>query len=241
VNPSSLAAGAGALWVASEEAGTVTRVEPRTGSIVRAIPVGNGPSALAAGEGAVWVVNRLDGTLSRIDPERNAVSWSVPVGRDPHAVAVGEGAVWVAGGEEGTLVRVEPDRRDVTRFRTGSSPAALAVAGGSVWVATEATRAAHRGGTLRALTPRSPEALAPMDWLHPAAYTTWITSQLGSLAYDGLVAYRRVEGAAGATLVGALATDVPAPSADRKTYVFTLRRGLRFSDGRSVRPADVRA
>jgi peptide/nickel transport system substrate-binding protein len=60
------------------------------------------------------------------------------------------------------------------------------------------------------------------------------------LSYDGLVAYRRVEGAAGAAIVGALATAAPAPSRDGRTYTFTLRRGLRFSDGTPVRPEDFR-
>ena len=107
-NPTAMAAGAGALWVASEEAGTVTRIEPRTGTVVRAIPVGNGPSAVATGEGAVWVVNGHDGTVSRIDPATNAVSGTVRVGGEPTAVAAGGGAVWVAGGEDGTVARVDP-------------------------------------------------------------------------------------------------------------------------------------
>jgi peptide/nickel transport system substrate-binding protein len=219
----------------------VTRIDPRSGSL-RPIRVGNGPSALAAGEGGVWVVNRGDGTLSRIDPETSSVTWTDSVGRDPTAVAVGEGSVWVTGGDEGTVVHVDPDGpRVVEPRKTGSRPAAIAVAGGSVWVAADAPASAHRGGTLRALVPHSPGSLVTMDWLHPAAYTHWGSSQLGSLAYDGLLAYRRVEGAAGATLVGALATEVPEPSADRRTYVFTLRPGLRFSDGRPVRPEDVRA
>ena len=170
------------------------------------------------------------------------MTWTGSVGSDPTAVAVGEGSVWVAGGDEGTVVQVDPDVPRVIETRTtGSRPAAIAVAGGSVWAAADAPQSAHRGGTLRALVQHAPGSLVPMDWLHPAAFTTWASSQFGSLAYDGLVAYRRVEGAAGATLVGALATDVPAPSADRKTYVFTLRPGLRFSDGRPVRPEDVRA
>ena len=60
-----------------------------------------------------------------------------------------------------------------------------------------------------------------------------------SLAYDGLVGYRRVAGSAGGTLVGALATDAPPPSRDGRTYRFTLRRGLRYSDGTPVRPAGL--
>jgi DNA-binding beta-propeller fold protein YncE len=241
-SPSAIASGAGAVWVASEEAGTVTRIDPRTRSVLPPIRVGNGPTALAAGEGAVWVVNRHDGTLSRIDPARNTVSWTGRVGTDPTAVAVGAGSVWVAGGEERTVRRVDPDGpRVVDRLPVGSSAAAIAVAGGSVWTAAVAPQTAHRGGTLRVLVPYRRSSLVPMDWLDWHAYTTWATFQLSSLAYDGLVAYRRVEGAAGATIVGALATDAPEPSRDGRTYVFHLRPGIRFSDGRPVRPADFRA
>ena len=64
---------------------------------------------------------------------------------------------------------------------------------------------------------------------------------LAGLTHDGLVAYRRVPGVAGATLVGGLATRPPRPSPDGRTYVFTLRRGLRYSDGTPVRPGDFRA
>ena len=41
--PSAIAAGAGAVWITSEETGTLFRVEPRTGTVVRAIRVGNRP------------------------------------------------------------------------------------------------------------------------------------------------------------------------------------------------------
>jgi YVTN family beta-propeller protein len=241
-NPSAIAAGAGGLWVASEEAGTVTRIELQGGAVQPAIRVGNGPSAVAVGEGAVWVANRHDGTLAKIDPATNAVAGTISIGGDPTGVAVGAGRVWVTGGDEGTVTRVDPDGpRVIERLKTGGSPSAVAVAGGSVWAAADAPLAAHRGGTLHALVPHAPGGLVPMDWLHWAAYTTWGTQQLSSLAYDGLVAYRRVEGAAGTTLVGALATSVPVPADAGRTYVFTLRRGLRFSDGRPVRAADVRA
>ena len=43
------------------------------------------------------------------------------------------------------------------------------------------------------------------------------------------------------TLVGGLATRPPGPSQDGRTYVFTLRRGIRYSDGTPVRPGDFRA
>src|SRR3954454_22662506 len=64
---------------------------------------------------------------------------------------------------------------------------------------------------------------------------------LAGLTHDGLVAYRRAPGVAGATLVGGLATRPPKPSPDGRTYVFTLRRGVRYSDGTPVRPGDFRS
>jgi YVTN family beta-propeller protein len=240
-NPTAMAAGAGALWVASEEAGTVTRIEPRSGTVGRAIPVGNGPSAVATGEGAVWVVNGHDGTVSRIDPATNAVTGTVRVCGEPTAVAAGAGAVWVAGGEDGTIARVDPDTTGVVeRIHTGNSPSAVTVAGGRVWATAGAPQATHRGGTLRVLISSSPPKALSIDWMAEYGYY-WQAAQVTSLAYDGLVGYRRVSGAAGATIVGALATDAPRPSHDGRTYVFTLRRGLRYSDGRPVRPEDFRA
>jgi peptide/nickel transport system substrate-binding protein len=60
------------------------------------------------------------------------------------------------------------------------------------------------------------------------------------LAYDGLLAYRRVGGPAGNALVGDLAQSVPRPTDGGRTYVFRLRPGVRFSTGAPVRPIDVR-
>jgi YVTN family beta-propeller protein len=238
-NPSAIAAGAGAIWVASEEAGTVTRLDPRTGHVAKAIPVGNGPSAVAVGAGAVWAVNRSDGTVSRIDPRTNAVTWAVGVGSDPTAIAAGDAGVWVAG--DGAVTRIDPDSpREVERIEVESSASAVAIADGAVWTSAVAPPASHRGGTLRVIAFVDRPETAAIDWLHRDAYIAQ-SAQLISLAYDGLVAYRRTAGAAGATLVGALATDVPEPSPDRRTYVFTLRQGLRYSDGTPVRPEDFRA
>ena len=236
--PTAVAAGAGAIWVASEEAGTITRVDRRTGAVVQAINVGNGPSAVAVGGGAVWAVNRPDGTVSRIDPATNAVTSTLAVDGDPAAIAADDGGVWVAGGDAGTVTRIDAGVSQVVeRVEVESSATAIAIADGDVWAAAVAPPASHRGGTLRVVSPERPLTL---DWLTQDGFF-YATLQVVSLAYDGLVGYRRVGGVGGATLVGALATDVPASSRDGRTYEFTLRPGLRYSDGRPVRPEDFRA
>jgi YVTN family beta-propeller protein len=238
-SPTAIAAGAGALWVASEASGSVVRIEAGSGRVVNAINVGNGPGAVAFGEGAVWVANRQDGTVSRIDPATNVVTETVRVGSEPKAIAAGEGGVWVANGGEGTLTRIDPDARRVSKtIDIGGSPSALVVADGSVWPTALASAESHRGGTLRLTWP--PYDKNPCRCADPIVYNNIQSWWLASLAYDGLVAYRRVGGAGGATLVGDLAAEVPEPSADGRTYVFQLRRGIRFSNGAPVRPEDFR-
>ena len=209
-NPTAIAAGAGALWVASEEAGTVTRIDAADRQRrARRSRSATGRARWRSARARCGSSTARTGRWRGSTPSTNAVvvDASASAATRPR-VAVGEGAVWVAGGEEGTVARVDPDGpRAVERLETGSSPAAIAVAGGSVWAAADAPPAAHRGGTLRVLVPHAPGA-DRADRLAALARRTRPGQRRSSssLAYDGLVAYRRVEGAAGATLVGALAT-----------------------------------
>ena len=218
-NPTAIAAGRDAIWVASEEGGTVFRIEPREGVVTNSVTVGAGPVALAVGEGAVWVANRQDATVSRIDPATNVVTDTIPVGKGPTAVAVGEGAVWVANGAEGTVSRIDPaTRRPTATVALKSSPTALAAADGSIWTAVIGGAAGHRGGTLRVET-------RPYDFKLEPSTSDLHADQIMSLVYSGLVSYRRAGGASYGSLVGDLATEVPKPSPDGRTYVFRLRRG----------------
>ena len=64
---------------------SVSRIDPRTSSVNKAISVGEQPAAVAAGGGSVWVANSGDGSVSRIDPESNRVIDAFSVGHSPQA------------------------------------------------------------------------------------------------------------------------------------------------------------
>jgi YVTN family beta-propeller protein len=230
--PSALAAGAGAIWVASEETASVIRLDPRSGTPLKRISVGNGPTSVAVGAGAVWVTNRSDGTVSRIDPDTDKQTNLVPVGREPLAVAADQHGVWVANDGDETVMRIDPSSRRVTdTIPVESRPSALAVVDGAVWTAALASTSTHRGGTLRVSSPWFGAIVSDPVRFGPQA----------SLVYDGLVAYRRAGGSAGTALAADLASDLPVPSPDGRTYRFRLRPNLRFSNGAPVTPEDVRA
>lgn len=234
--PTAIAAGAGAVWVTSEESGTLFRIEPRTGTVSRAIRVGNRPVGVAAGPSGVWVANRQDATVWRIDPRTDSVTDTIAVGRDPGPIAADGSDVWVASSGDARVARIDARaRRRVATIGLASSPAGLAVDGDDLWVAAQPAPARHRGGTLRVV-------MSPLgfDSLEANAYDAQ-GIQVLSLAYDGLVGYRRTGGTTFGPLVGNLAQDVPEPSSDGRTYVFKLRPGIRFSDGTLVRTDDFRA
>jgi peptide/nickel transport system substrate-binding protein len=58
--------------------------------------------------------------------------------------------------------------------------------------------------------------------------------------YLSLLGYKHVGGPDGATLVPALATDMPQVSSDGLTYKLTLRKGLKYSNGKPVKATDFR-
>jgi len=71
------------------------------------------------------------------------------------------------------------------------------------------------------------------------AYATSIW-QILITTNDGLVAYRRVGGPDGATIVPDLATSVPVPTDGGRTYTFQLRPNIRYSNGQPVGVEDFR-
>ena len=234
-SPVALAVSRDAVWVANEANGVVSRIAGRSGEVVATITVGSGPSAVAVGEGAVWVANRQDGTVSRIDPAANSVTAAVPVGPGPTALAVDEGSVWVAESGPSTLSRIDPTSGRVgDTVRLGASPTGVALLNDRLWTTANAPLDSHRGGTLRVDSPE-------LDFVDPGAAWSSESWRVMTLVYDGLVGYRRVAGAAGATLVANLATDVPTPTDGGRTYTFQLRPGIRYSNGAPVRAADFRS
>jgi peptide/nickel transport system substrate-binding protein len=230
-----VAAHAGSIWVSHEAAGIVSVVDGRTNARVGEVRVGNGPGALAASEEGVWVANALDATVSHVDPETRAVVATVPVGRGPVGVVAAAGSIWVANELSGTISEIDPVSNTVARTITlGGSPRGIAADGDSVAVSVAAVEG-HEGGVLRVH-----HFELGLDSLDPATAYTIVSWGILSTTGDGLVGFRRVGGPDGATLVPDLAVSLPTPVDDGKTYGFQLRRELRFSNGRELRPSDVR-
>ena len=234
--PSALAAGFGSIWVANASDDTVSKLDPATRRAVDSINVGGDPTALAVAGGSIWVANRADGTVSRIDPQTDTVTRTVPVGPEPSSLASVGDMLWIAVAGTQTLTALDSQTGNHLRsVRIGSLPAAIGSDGGRLFVAADAGPAAHRGGTLRIL------AGGHLDSIDPALGFSVESVQTLEATNDGLVGFRRANGAAGYEAVPDLAVKLPRPSADGRTYTFQMRRGIHYSTGRLVKPEDIRA
>src|SRR6266511_153693 len=78
------------------------------------------------------------------------------------------------------------------------------------------------------------------DYLDPGlSYTVQGWETMWNV-YLSLLGYKHVAGPDGATLVPALAQDMPDISAGGKTYKLKLRTGLKYSDGKAVKASDFK-
>jgi YVTN family beta-propeller protein len=233
--PDGIAVGPDAVWVANSEDGTVSRIDPASGDVSGPISVGSGPGGIALTPAAVWVANSLDLTISKIDPATGRVTAVIGVGDGPSAIVAAKDGVWVSDEFDATLDHIDPQAGRVDRVVSlGSSPRGIAVAGSGVWVAVRAFAAAsHRGGTLTV-------AVDSLPIPDPTRAYDFSTVSALETVYDGLVALRRSGGAPGLTLVPDLAVTLPRPTGGGRTYTFTLRPGIRYSNGTPVRASDFR-
>jgi ABC-type transport system substrate-binding protein/DNA-binding SARP family transcriptional activator/DNA-binding beta-propeller fold protein YncE len=235
--PGGIAVAREGVWATSSSTGQLLLLDPRSNRVAQAVSIGNGPAGVAVGAGSVWVANTPEATVSRFDPNTGRIT-KINVGKGPVGVTYAAGAVWVANSEDGTVSRIDPETNSVKVVEVGGEPSALVGAGGGLWTTVLPGTASHRGGTLH--VAEGPPFASIGGSVDPAAFTSSAHWQVLSITNDGLVTYRRVGGLPGNTLAADLATSLPAPTDDGRTYTFRVRTGIRYSNGTLVRPSDFR-
>ncbi len=147
--PTSIAAGAGSLWVTSRD-GTLTRIDPERGEVVDTVAIGTELVDVVVAESGVWTSDLGSNTVTRLDPDTMATV-AVDVGAGQRDIARGFGAIWVAV-TSGEVARIDTDTNDVTSIVLGPDPTGITTDGESVFVRTRP-----------ALVRLDPETLAHED------------------------------------------------------------------------------
>jgi YVTN family beta-propeller protein len=187
----------GSVVSATVQANSVVAIDPKTGKVVKTIPVGARPGPIAAADGKVWVGNRDEGTVTEIDARTRQFMGNVPLAHgSPTGIAATAGHVWaVTGDTSGDLYQIDPKYRKVTAKRLlpqsnlsgccALVARAIAVRGSEVWVANYDAHALR----FDARTPkRRPMSVQVGNQAVPGVaigfHSTWVVSDTDKQIYQ---------------------------------------------------------
>jgi streptogramin lyase len=130
-----VAAGGGAVWVASRNEAEIVQVDRATGEVVDGAPAGEPPHELAFGGGAIWSAN-ADATVTQTNARTHA-RIALTVGPGLSAIDFCDGEVWVASLPDNAVTRIDAgDLRATDQpVRTCLTPVGLTITAPAVWVA----------------------------------------------------------------------------------------------------------
>lgn len=115
-----------------------------------------------------------------------------------------------------------------------SAVVALAACGSSSSSSAGGGGATTSGGTITIASGTAPQSADNQN-----DFTTQGT-ELYSVVNTPLLVFKRAAGAAGTQLLPGLAESLPTVSKDGLTYTFTLRKGLKYSDGTAIKASDFK-
>jgi peptide/nickel transport system substrate-binding protein len=130
----------------------------------------------------------------------------------------------------------------VKRWFVGFSSMLIALAlvaagcGGSSSKSSTQPSGGAKGGTLLTVANAAPSGSPDPQVNYTLQEWQWLI-----FTHDGLVGFKRASGTEGTKLVPDLAESVPKPTGGGKTWTFTLRKGIKFSNGHTLNGNDVKA
>jgi DNA-binding SARP family transcriptional activator/ABC-type branched-subunit amino acid transport system substrate-binding protein/DNA-binding beta-propeller fold protein YncE len=217
--PSSVAVGAGAVWVLDADDKTISVIDPETRSR-ESFSTSSTPTDLAAGAGALWIGNAFRNgpfsqtsypeSVSRLDPETRVVVATIRLPRPSvvqynaasrfpwlfEHIAVTSDAVWAVGADLG-VYRIDPRTNQRVGGRVkGVDAVGIAAGGGGVWVIEFGdARVAKIDSRTNTVTQRIPVATDGLSSIAVGTRDVWAADPFGGLVWrldPGLKLPRRI-------------------------------------------------
>jgi DNA-binding SARP family transcriptional activator/ABC-type branched-subunit amino acid transport system substrate-binding protein len=236
VDPWSIAAGAGGIWI-TDGSSALLRAEPTNGSIVRRYDVGVPLNGVAVGKDGVWAISGSSATVLRINARTGKVTARIAIVASrgaqspyPIALAVGLGSVWVLNATAASVTRIDPVQAGVTTtipLGIERVPRRIAVGAGAAWVADADGTLARIDSTTNVLAT-TPIASSLHD-VAVDAHGVWVTS--GSGIAGGTLAASATAGAPASALPSSQCSPVYSAPGARPQYLIVSDLPL---GGRSI-------
>lgn len=127
----------GSVWLSSKSKNTLTRIDPKTNTVVANIPLDQPCSGLATGFGSVWVPLCGEQVLARVDEATNKVIAKIPttIADSEGLITTSTDTVWMVTGSKDTLVRINPKSgKVVNSIKVAPGSVAVRYGIGALWV-----------------------------------------------------------------------------------------------------------
>ncbi len=131
-----IATSSDSVWLASDDAGTLIRIDPATDKIRQKISIAPGSYNPCFSEGAVWITSGATNLLTAVDATTGEVMAVIPVGPKPRFLTAGAGSIWTLNQGDGTITRVDAHTKRVTATIAAGIPGYggdIAWGAGSIW------------------------------------------------------------------------------------------------------------
>jgi ABC-type transport system substrate-binding protein/streptogramin lyase len=225
-----VASGEGAIWVAASDLGTLTKIDPRTGTVVATARIGRWICCVAVGGGYLWAAN--DAGVWKLASDGRALD-TTPMPSQTANIYFGDGALWAAADAAGTVLRIDPRTGSTRRYHLGHLLTGIGVLGQTVAVSVNPAGGdllAHLSGpVLQVRNEHWFDATDPATAAAPGSADQPWEQQILYATCAPLLGYPDAPARAGWRLIPEAAAAWPAVSPDGRTYTFTIRPGLRFS------------
>jgi streptogramin lyase len=102
-----IAIGAGAVWLITDKQGSLARIDPASGAILKTLHVPPGSFNPIFSDGRIWVTRFGGSELTSVDAVTGEVVGHFATGPHPRFLTAGAGAVWALSQGDGSLSRID--------------------------------------------------------------------------------------------------------------------------------------
>ncbi len=102
-----IAVGAGSVWMITDKHGSLTRIDPTSGSILQTVHVPAGSYNPHFSDGHIWVTHVIGAEVTSVDANTGEVVAHRTTGQHPRFLTAGAGAVWTLNQKSGTISRID--------------------------------------------------------------------------------------------------------------------------------------
>jgi len=222
--PGWLAYGDNGLWTTSDVDG-VERIDPATNTVAAIARVPNPIDEVRVGDGFAWATNAPKGVVYKIDSSGQVVA-TYATGDGAHEPSFSGGKLWVSNAGAGTLTSIDAASGATRTYQFGHPLGTVAALGRYLMVAiidgktVDDQLAKLHGSVAKLIVP-----IFQFDPPDPPLNTNPFALQLERATCGELLRFSPANGA----LQPDLAAAMPTVSADRRTYTFSVRQGVRFA------------